>query len=89
LFGNKRSNSAIDPRSRHGRRRPATHDFVETKTASRGWRAFARHDDENNPPRSRRFGYFPTSPNLTQSHSDRIGSRARSERLSELLQNRT
>jgi hypothetical protein len=30
-----------------------------------------------------------TRPSLTQSHSDRIGSRARSERLSELLQNRT
>ena len=28
------------------RGRPATHDFAETNTASRGWRAFARHDVE-------------------------------------------
>src|SRR4051812_3794547 len=36
LFGNQRSNSDLDPRYRHGRRRPAPHDFVEPSTESRG-----------------------------------------------------
>src|SRR3954453_19379573 len=32
FFGNKGSNSDLDPRYLHARRRPATHDFVETST---------------------------------------------------------
>jgi hypothetical protein len=68
LFGNTRSNSDPTPDIIMAAQ-AATHDFVEIDTARRGWRAFARHDVENSLPRSSRFGYSLTSPNLTQSHS--------------------
>jgi hypothetical protein len=32
---------------RHGGRRPAIHDFASGNRENRGWRAFARHDEED------------------------------------------
>jgi hypothetical protein len=49
--------------SRHSGRRPAIRAFSEISTASRGWQAFARHDDERLAALVKRLGYFTTSPN--------------------------
>jgi hypothetical protein len=37
--------------------------IYEISTASRGWQAFARHDDERLAALVKRLGYFTTSPN--------------------------
>jgi hypothetical protein len=52
----------VTTQSRHGGRRPAIHAVSETRTASRGWRACARHDGERLAALTGRFGYFATSP---------------------------
>ena len=44
------------------RRRPASTPFPGSAPASRGDRAFARHDVERQAGPSRQFGYFPAPP---------------------------
>ena len=48
--------------SRYSGRRPAIYAFFQTRTACRGWRAFARHDDRRLATLANRFGYFVADP---------------------------